>query len=80
MRIPGSVVLLATKIMMPGNAKILQIRTIRWQFVCDESTSDKALIFQRFAHQLERFLLVSTLLNPADADIRNLLNTSSRST
>ena len=60
MRILGSFVLPATKIMVPGKAQILQSSTVRWQFVCDEGIWDKTLLFQQSTHQFERRLLVST--------------------
>ena len=62
-RILGSVVLPATKIMALGKAQILQSSTVRWQFVCDNGNRDKALLSQQFAHQFERRLLVSARPN-----------------
>ena len=45
-RILGSIVLPATKIMVPGKAQNIQSRTIRWQFVCDNGIWDKPLLIQ----------------------------------
>jgi hypothetical protein len=63
MRILGSIVLSATKIMVFGKLYLLQCSTVRWQFVGDEGIRDKALFLQQIAHQFERSLLVSARLN-----------------
>ncbi len=67
-RIFRPVVLPAAKIMVLGKSQLLQGSAVRWQFVGDEGIRNKALLFQQFAHQLQRCFLVSTGL---DQDIQH---------
>ncbi len=50
-------------------AEITQSSTVRWQFVSDDGIRNEALFLQQFAHQFERYPLVSQGLNQ---DIQHL--------
>lgn len=74
MRIFGPVVLILARLMVCRQIQIVECRTIRMQIVNRDGRWCQSLLLQRFAHQFQCGLLVSSCLNQNIQDLAFTIN------